>query len=188
MHRPESPRIIALAGRRIDAPGSQPERFPLERVPAVRDALRARFLERPTCALVSSAACGADLLALELAEELEIPAFVVLPFAAKRFRTSSVTDRPGDWGALFDRIVERARRADRLIVHEEVGEGSAAYAAVNRAILDEAAKLGTRLGLATTAVLVWDGRSRGDGDFTDAFGALAREMGMEVLQVPTKES
>ena len=58
---------IALAGRRVDAADASEPRFPLASVPLVRDRLHAFFTERPAAALVSSAACGADLVALEVA-------------------------------------------------------------------------------------------------------------------------
>src|SRR5438552_4042532 len=93
--------IVALAGRRIDAEGA-PARFPLDQAPRVRERLDALLLELRPAALVCSAACGADLLALEAAAALNIPARIVLPFEPGRFRTSSVVDRPGDWGPRFD--------------------------------------------------------------------------------------
>ena len=48
--------------------------------------------------LIRSAACGADLLALDIAGEFGVERHVVLPFAVQAFRASSVTDRPGEWG------------------------------------------------------------------------------------------
>ena len=60
----------ALAGRRVDTPHAQVARFPLSRVPAVRAAIKDALLQHQVGELVSSAACGADLLALSVAEEL----------------------------------------------------------------------------------------------------------------------
>ena len=47
--------------------------------------------------LVCSAACGADLIALQAAGRVSLRRRIVLPFEPSRFRDSSVVDRPGDW-------------------------------------------------------------------------------------------
>lgn len=178
--------VVALAGRRIDATDADTPRFPSDRVDSVRQRLRALLIARTASALVSSAACGADLIALDVARELGLRRRIVLPFAPDHFRGSSVMDRPGDWGAIFDGEVERARRAGDLVVLEKSGEGSEAYAAANAAILDEAARLARQEGdLPLLAVLVWDGRSRGEGDLTEAFGLLARRQGLEIAEIST---
>ena len=59
--------IVALAGRRIDAPGADAERFPLAAVELVRERLHNLLSEKGASTLVCSAACGADLLALAAA-------------------------------------------------------------------------------------------------------------------------
>ena len=72
--------VVALAGRRIDAEPTDEPKFPFERVGAVRDAITAKLMSEQARALVCSAACGADLLALDAAEELELRTRVILPF------------------------------------------------------------------------------------------------------------
>src|SRR5256885_749046 len=57
--------IIALAGRRIDAPSTSTPTFPLPEVDKVREKLAALFESEGATALASSAACGADLIALD---------------------------------------------------------------------------------------------------------------------------
>jgi hypothetical protein len=61
MSEAEHGSVIALAGRRIDA---------LEHVSAVRRRLADLLVQEQATALVCSAACGADLAALEAAEQL----------------------------------------------------------------------------------------------------------------------
>lgn len=185
MPPPEARVVVALAGRRIDPADATVARFPLERVEAVRGALRARFLDRGAAALVCSAACGADLVALEVARELDIPAHVVLPFEPSRFRETSVVDRPGNWGRYFDEEVARARLHGRLTILPASGDGDDAYARTNVAILDAAEALAERLDLSLLALLVWDGRSRGEGDLTEGFGRLAQARDVLVEEVRT---
>ena len=181
--------VVALAGRRVDAPGTEPPRFPLENVPLVRNRMANLLAEERAAALVCSAACGADLVALEEAERLGLRRRIVLPFAPERFRETSVVDRPGDWGPLYDRIVEAARRAGDLVVREGAGEGAEAYAAANARILEEALALagGGAPGPASAALaaIVWEGRPRGLDDATQQFAELARGRGLAVEEVLT---
>ena len=100
--------IVALAGRRIDAPGSSVRRFPFDRINQVRAELQLLFEQENVVFLVCSAACGADLIALDLAQKTGLGYLIILPFSVKRFRKSSVVDRPGDWGFLFDQIMREA--------------------------------------------------------------------------------
>ena len=83
-------------------------------VPLVRRRIVDLLAEEHTEALVCSAACGADLIALEEAERLGLRRRIVLPFSPRQFRETSVTDRPGDWGPFFDRLVEAAKVAGDL--------------------------------------------------------------------------
>jgi hypothetical protein len=185
--------IVALAGRRVDPPDTEASRFPRTNVGLVRAGLRALFLDTRATSLVSSGACGADLLAMEVAGPLGLRRRMVLPFERDDFRESSVVDRPGDWGALFDRIADEVAARGDLIILGRKGEPEAAYEAVSVAILDEAERLASEAGPAepaapgagVLAVVVWDGRSRGPGDITEAFQRRALERGLRVVEVPT---
>jgi hypothetical protein len=143
--------VIALAGRRIDAPGADPPRFPFGSLPSVRQRLADLLVEERATALICSAACGADLVALEAAEGLGIRRRIVLPFAPERFRTTSVTDRPGDSGPVYDRLIGAAETAgDLVVLHGDNGDDSA-YAAANRAIIREAQRLALAEGAGSSA-------------------------------------
>jgi len=177
--------VIALAGRRIDAEGAQPPRFPSANVSLVCDRLRQELRGNSGTTLVSSAACGADLVALRVAAELGMRRRVVLPFEAGRFRDTSVSDRPGDWGDLFDQVVADLRAGNDLMVLDGDLPEADAYAAANRRILDEAQWLGVAGQAEVITMLVWDGEVRGDDDLTAAFGDEARRRGLRVLEIST---
>jgi hypothetical protein len=176
--------IVAAAGRRIDAPDASPSRFPLANRDVVRARIRITLIEHGATGIVASGACGADLLAQDVARELKLHCRrMILPFAADLFRASSVTDRPGNWGSLFDDLVaELGTRGDVVTLAEDPG-GDAAYAAVNKAILAEAERIG---GCSTPLVLlIWDGTSRGDGDLTADLGLKARTRNWPIVEVLT---
>ena len=186
--RSERGSVIAFAGRRIDPAGAQPPRFPLDRVDAVRSTLRRLFETRNPAVIVASAACGADLIAAQLAGELGIRARIVLPFAPEDFRESSVTDRPGNWADAFDLAIARARATDDLVVLHRAGSGGPAYAAASSAILDEAIRVARERDVEPRAVVAWDGRSRGSGDLTEAFRREAVERGLVVEEISTLDA
>ena len=189
--------IVALAGRRVDAPSAQPPRFPLENVDKVAKRLRNVLADTRPSAVVCSAACGADLLALDAARDLGIRRRIVLPFDGTRFRATSVIDRPGDWGPLFDKLHEEAQAQGDLVILSYEGEDEDSYAAATERIVTEALRLAEEeadqesLGSSvdsTTAIVVWDGGSRGEGDLTAEFAALAEKSGMRIVEVGTLET
>jgi hypothetical protein len=130
--------------------------------------------------VVSSAAAGADLLTLQEAGALGLRRRVVLAGPSERFKQASVVDRPGEWGPLFDRIVGEVRATGDLIELDVDGDFTG-YLRVTAAILDEAVKLATPSEQRLGALLVWDGKSRGDDDVTDAFRRQAAAARFELL-------
>ena len=128
----------------------------------MREAIRELLAREDVALLVTSAACGADLLGLEAAEELGVRVRIVLPFDVDRFRQQSVTDRGERWGLIFDHLVGRAAARGDLIVREHP-EGVDAFAENNREVLIEAEAAGAGRGV---AILVWDGEATGPEDAT----------------------
>ena len=183
--------IIAVAGRRVDAPGATVRRFPAANVPTVRTRLKALFAERHARVVVASAACGADLLALDVAGELGLRRRIILPFPRDTFRAASVVDRPGDWGTLFDRICAEVQAHGDLVILPPPASESAGFIGASRAVVDEALALaaadGTSLpgGDAVLAVVVWDGAPRGPDDFTVPFLETAQERHVPIETVLT---
>jgi hypothetical protein len=179
--------VVALAGRRVDPDAAETARFPARQVPHVRARIREFLAERKARIMVCSGACGADLLALESAGELGLRRRVVLPFAPERFRATSVVDRPGAWGDLYDEVIRSVRAAGDLVVLDTNASDDESYAAAARAILDEAQAL-AGAGASPrpiAAVVVWDGRSRGSGDLTLGFADEARRRGIPLFEILT---
>jgi hypothetical protein len=155
-------------------------------VPSVEKRIDAVFDELGASALVCSAACGADLLALRSANARGMRRRIILPFAKDEFRVTSVIDRPGDdahdWGSIFDRQIGTAGR-DVLTLAFLPGS-DAAYAAANHAILDEASRLAGDAGQ-VIAVVVWNGQRREGTDHTASFMDEARRRRLRMIEVPT---
>jgi hypothetical protein len=176
--------IVALAGRRVDPASDDKPRFPLSNVAIVRARLFEALQQPGISTLVSSAACGADLLALEVARAMGLRCRVILPFAPHRFCESSVTDRSGEWGPMFDDVVAAAGgRGDLVVLDLDASDADEAYRATNRRILDEAQVLAG--GAEVRAIVVWDGVRRGQVDMTADFLEEAGRRGIPVSVVST---
>lgn len=181
----EAPLIVALTGRRIDAPNLANPRFPATNIGKVWERIERFFRDHEVATLVCSAACGADLLALASAGELGIRRRVVLPFASDRFRDTSVTDREGDWGSIYDRAIAEVKAAGELITLDLDTDNDQAYLCANLAILNESLLSAKASGDRAAAVLVWDGAHRGSGDITGSFGRKAGALGFELFEIST---
>jgi hypothetical protein len=193
----DSVTIVAFAGRRIDATDAETPRFPLTQVNVVHKKIEELFRRDKVKTLICSAACGADLIALRVAQKLRIGYRIVLPFAPERFRITSVMDRPctqeWNWGVLFDLVIDIAQGKGELVVVETDEDRQIAYQAVNHAILNEALQQGRIQAEASTmespqeiqAVIAWDGHARGPRDLTLHFAEEARSRGLVVKEILT---
>ncbi len=177
--------IIALAGRRVDGEKTEQPAFPAKNVGAVRQRVKKLLRSAGATALVSSAACGADLVALEAAGALAIRRRVVLPSEPAVFLKTSVADRPGNWPEIYARTIKEVSAQGDLVVAHGLGEGDAAYEAANERILEEALLLAGPSGPAgVLAVLVWNGPRKGP-DITASFGNAARRRKIKIVEIAT---
>lgn len=98
-------------------------------------------------------------------------------------------DRPGDWGARYDRAIDRARKGGRLEIVAAADDRSEdeAYAAVSDRILQRALELGGSPA-GVVAVAVWEGRPRSDGDLTRRLLREAERMSVATESVSTRSS
>ncbi len=196
--RPAS--IIGFAGRRIDAPDSSLSRFPVSQIDRVYQQITALFIKNEFSMLIASAACGADLLALKVAQNLRVCYRIILPSAVEQFRVTSVVDRPNsnewNWGAIFDGVVSAAQENGDLVILKTGEDRHAGYQAVNHAILDAAqgqSAKQSRKGATHVsqdfqsmhAVIAWDGHPRGERDLTWHFANEARMRGIVVTEILT---
>ena len=177
--------VIALAGRRVDALGSAEVRLPVANVERVRECIRKFLQAKDASVLVCASACGADILGLEAAAQLGIRRRIVLPCSRAVFRRTSVADRPGDWGERYDKIISEVAEFGDLLELNHCTEDDRAYTATNREVLGEAIRIAQEKGEKASAVLVWDGKVKKARDYTQLFGADARQLGLDVEDIPT---
>jgi len=176
--------IVPFAGRRVDPLDAGFARFPLENIGLVKDRLRDFFLSKSPATLISSGACGSDLLAQEVAGELQVERMMVLPFSIEVFRKTSVTDRPGDWGPLYDRIVLELEEKGKIIRLNYSENDNGAYEKTNLEILNQAVRVKKNEN-DVIALVAWDGQKKETGDATAQFMEAARERKFQVREIRT---
>lgn len=176
---PRGPVIVA-AGRRVDAPDATVARFPPQNVPVVRKRIQQALMNQKPIAIVSAAACGADLLLLDVALEMNVSRYIVLPSQAEKFRESSVTDRPGNWGDLYSEAL-RSSKVEVL----NVPEGQEGYLETNLKLLDRAQALAKEERAILSALVIWNQESRGIDDVTAHFLDQAKRRKIPILEIST---
>ena len=174
-------KVAALAGRRIDEPDSTRIQFPLTCVKKVSADLRKLFETGRFTSLVCSAACGADLVAVESAKLLGMTIDIVLPYSPSKFRESSVVDRPGEWGPSYDRLIDETAANKRLHILNSDEEGN--YDLATKGILNVATSMAPLESI--IGVVVWEGKPRDKGDATLDFKRRAEKLGLKVHEVAT---
>lgn len=186
---PSGSTVAAVAGRRIDAPNTSVSSFAPGAVGRVAAEVKRLFARHNVEVVVASAACGADIVALEVARACGIRTRIVLPFPSARFRQTSVIDRGEEWGARYDVLTDDAKRHGDLVVLEPGShdDDNAAYGAATTRIIQEALTLA--LSQATSAkplaIAIWDERPRETNDATKDFLDRASRAGFECQSVST---
>jgi hypothetical protein len=170
--------VIVSAGRRVDAPDASTPRFPARNVETVRARVEEFLQQQMPSAIVASAACGADLILLQAAHM--VPRYVLLPSSPEEFRESSVTDRPGDWGAIYDEVLQCAE-----VQVLKLPSGQEGYLAINDRLLDKAQALAGDLGTSVAVLVIWNQQSRGDDDVTEHFLRAARQRNFPISEIST---
>lgn len=176
--------ILVLAGRRIDADNAEHQRFPLAAVPLVKERLKTFFKDNHISHLVSSAACGADLLAQEVADEMNIERTIVLPFNTTLFRKTSVTDRQGNWGVLYDRLIKN--NMNHLIILRYDPDDPRAYEKTTWELLNIAEKISLKNQKDDVlALIVWEGNAKDKDDVTWGLQTEAKRRSLETREINT---
>ena len=179
--------IAVLAGRRVDAADTSTARFPLENVEKVREKMKQFFIANNISHLVCSGACGADLIALDVAGKLSISRKMVLPFDAQTFRSSSVIDRPGNWGEMFDEVYKELNAASDVIILNYTKDENDVYEKANFDILNAADRIFQEMnktgGKKKAAIIVWEGSPKDSNDTTDHFRQEAKKRMYSIAEI-----
>jgi hypothetical protein len=176
------PPILVFTGNMIDRPGRHTPRFPAAIETAVRAAVTERLAALRPLAVYGSAACGADILCLEVARGLGCETHVVLPFPAVEFRRTSVDYAGGNWGERFERVLAAADSV--TIASDHRASGSAATFEYANLILTGMGELRAQV-LDTTlcGLATWDPRISGFAGGAASLVSLWERRGLAVEHV-----
>ncbi|WP_152127079.1 hypothetical protein [Rudanella paleaurantiibacter] len=181
--------VIAFAGRRIDALDSEEVRFPLSQVPLIRQRIENKLINLNCNTLICSGACGSDLIALSVARSLDIKRELLLPYSVEIFRRESVTDRPGNWGELFDQIVQELTLNKSITILNFDERDPQTYFKTNEKLVEKAIIISKKQSINylhnTIGLIVWEGRSYGTNDTTNNFKKVAINQGLIIEEILT---
>ncbi len=185
--------VVVASGAMVDRPGRAEPRFPAEREEAVREAMAAR-LERWRVGkgdlALCGGACGADLLFAELCLERGARLRLLLPLPEGEFLGRSVRIAGGRWEERFFAV---KRQAEVWCQHERLGpppEGANAFERNNLWLLNTArVEAPAPPEPPFYALLVWDGKTTGDGaGGTHHFAAEVERIGGQTAVIDPSTS
>ncbi len=153
--------IVACSGHLIDRPGKE-RRFPQEAEEIVRKKIEEKLDTIGATCGYSSAACGTDILFLEVMQERGGETHVFLPFAKDEFIETSVRREGADWVSRFEKVLDRATS-----VHYVTNEGyygdDTLFTFCNDVMLGFSAMRGRGLNEDPHLLLFWNGESGEEG-------------------------
>ena len=153
--------IVACSGHLIDNPGKN-RRFPQEAESIVRAKIEEKLNQLGSTCGYSSAACGTDIIFLEVMAERGGETHVFLPFAKDKFIQTSVSREGSDWVKRFEKVLD-----DATSVHYVTNEGyygdDSLFSFCNDVMLGFASMRGRGLNEDPNLLLFWDGNPGGEG-------------------------
>ncbi|MEO8304926.1 MAG: adenylate/guanylate cyclase domain-containing protein [Betaproteobacteria bacterium] len=117
-----APAVLAFAGHLADAPDRATPRFPAGLELAVTAEIRRHLAGLNAPIVYASAACGADLIAIEVAIDLGVEVNIVLPFNRDDFVRTSVAVGGAGWTQRFDDALTRATRVIHATEESHLGD------------------------------------------------------------------
>jgi hypothetical protein len=177
-----APPVVVYSGHMVDHPTRGSPRFPPALEGAVRDVLRARLTAMRPVASYGSAACGTDLLVLELVRQLGGETHIVLPFPAVEFREVSIDFAGRNWAERFERALSAADSVTVTSDHRASGVASP-FEYANLVFTGMARSRAHTLQTALRAFAVLDSGAGGAAGGTAAIAALWRTQGLQYEQV-----
>jgi tetratricopeptide (TPR) repeat protein len=146
-----------FAGHMVDAADRPVPRFPATAIPSAEERIRNWLTANAIRFSYSSAACGGDILFLEIAQSLDIETHILLPFARDYFITTSVEHGGKEWVQRFERVMVKA--ASVTVLNEDVPDyHPSSYDFTNQMIGAQAAARAASLDSPLRGLALWNGQ------------------------------
>ncbi|MDQ3845479.1 MAG: hypothetical protein M3342_15945, partial [Bacteroidota bacterium] len=185
---------LLFTGHMIDQPGRKEPRFPPDKEPAARAAIKAAVqqemakIEVPVTG-ISGGACGGDILFHEVCEELGIPTELYLALPREQFLVESVQFAGPQWVERFDRLYKKLPKkvltqSKELPAWLQSKPNYSIWERNNQWMLYNALDCG---GLRMSLIALWDGKG-GDGPGGTAHMVeVAQGRGAKAMIIDIKE-
>jgi len=155
------PPVVVFTGHMMERPGQRMPLFPGYLEAGVHATISDRLARIAPLAVYGSAACGVDLLCLEVAHRLGAEPHIVLPFPAAEFRAVSVDFAGGDWGVRFERALDAADSVTIASGHY-ARDSSASFEYANLMFTGMGRLRAETLDAPLRALAVWDRAAAGE--------------------------
>ena len=186
-------RTLVFTGHQVDAPGRSEPRFPPDKEPvareAIRDVVRQQLARYGSAIGIAGGASGGDIIFHEVCQELDVPTRLYLALPPETYVTESVSPGGADWVSRFwalharfpsAPVLSRSKELPRWLRHPPDGYGI--WQRNNLWTLNEALSGGASN---VTVIALWNGRAGdGPGGTADMI-ATARSQGAEVRVIDT---
>jgi class 3 adenylate cyclase len=149
------PPIIAFTGHMIDSPGRKVPRFPPSIEGRIKAALASALDEHNPGIGYSSAACGSDILFLELMQERKAETNVVLPFELDDFFKISVDFAGVQWRERAQSVLQHCTRRVQATEGKYLGD-DLLFDYANHVIMGKALLRSSMLETEAVLLAVWD--------------------------------
>lgn len=188
MNRSEAaPHTILFTGHRIDAPGRADPRFPPDREPlaraAIRDAVAREIADHGRTIAIAGGASGGDILFHEVCAELGVPTTLWLALPPDQYVEESVAPAGPEWVERFYRVHARAASVTILGPPDDAREWShradeSIWEQSDVAMLEEGFKADPEN---VALIALWNGKAAGiPGEIADIVG-VATDHGMRIV-------
>ena len=161
------PSVVVFSGHMLDQPGRDQPRFPSEREPQIRAAIRAKLDHLNPGFGYASAASGADIIFCEYLLERDAKLHLVLPCPVDAFKRLSVNYAGPDWVRRFHAVLGSANTI--LVANPDEYTATATdpvspmgFLYANRIVTGLAVLQAQALDFELHAFALWDGKP-GDG-------------------------
>ncbi len=177
------PRVVLFAGHMIDRDRRVP-RFPQKLESRVRDALRRKLKEYGGIVGYSSAACGSDILFLEIVKDLGGTTCVVLPYEREAFANDSVQFAGEGWMQRYQNVLKEADDVITVSPYQKLSWGSVTYDYANLVLTGLATVYAQHLECDLQPLCIWNELpGDGSGGTASIVRRWQKQMGADAVDI-----
>ncbi|HEX3530303.1 MAG TPA: tetratricopeptide repeat-containing protein [Thermoanaerobaculia bacterium] len=194
--RPPQERVLLFTGHRIDQQGREKPRFPADKEPVAREAIRKAIEKEQALAPIdfgiAGGASGGDILFHEVCAELGIKTRLFLALPKDPYKIESVQSAGPDWEERFVRLYQQHPEVRVLSETQKLPnwlmEREDTYSIWQRNNLWMLHNALAERDQEATLIALWDGQDQGDGPGGTAdLVRQAKQRGAKAMILNTKE-